>query len=336
MKILYLSVHSILEYDECQLLTDLGHEVFSHGAYLDPAGHALLPRPGVVGMKAHPELVEITRAHPAKTELPKELIDWCDIIIVMHDPNILTSNWGCIRHKPVIWRTIGQSTAKVEAMMRPLVDQGMKVIRYSPKERGFPNFAGEDVLLRFCKDEDVFSGWNGGTVDVVTFAQSLKGRREFCHYDTLMEVIKLFDGAKVYGSGNDDLGAYNGGEVPFELQLEIMRRSRVMLYGGTWPASYTLSFVEALMMGLPVVSISKQLAHIGKFEALDFFECDEILAEIGGAVCDSAAGMAIAAQQFRKNDDVADEYSAKQRELACSMFGKKVIAPQWAEFLSGL
>ena len=34
MKILYLSCHSILEYDEVKLLTGMGHYVFSPGAYV--------------------------------------------------------------------------------------------------------------------------------------------------------------------------------------------------------------------------------------------------------------------------------------------------------------
>ena len=336
MRIAYLSCHSILEHDELTLLTELGHEVFSHGAYLDPAGHAGLPRHGIEGMKAHPELAEITRANPAKTALPQELIDWADIILIMHEPQWVISNWNRIKSKPVVWRTIGQSTAKTEALMKPYADQGMKIVRYSPKERSFPNFAGEHALLRFYKDEDTFSGWTGETHDVVTFAQTLKGRRQFCHYDTLFEVLSLFDGSKVYGSGNDDLGGLNGGEVPFRRQLELMRQSRVLLYAGTWPAPYTLTFLEAMMMGLPIVSISKTLAHLPQFEPLDFFECDEILAQIGGAVCDSASGMAIAVQRFRVNDDMAREVSASQRMLAKEMFGKKKIMPQWKEFLDGL
>lgn len=331
----YLSVHSVLEFDEISLLTELGVDVFSNGAYLNPAGHPSLPRPGVTGMNYYPELEQIARLHP-KTALPPELIEPFDVIMVMHSPEILLSNWSRIKHKRVVLRTIGQNTAGVEAMIKPLVAEGLKIIRCSPKERGFPGYAGEDCMLRFYKDEQVFSGWTGETHNVVTFAQSLKGRRNFCHYDTLFEVLSLFDGSHVYGPGNEDLGALNGGEVPFSRQLEIMQQSRVLLYGGTWPAPTTLSFLEAMMMGLPIVSISKTLAHIPGLETLDFFECDEILAQVGGAVCDSPSGMAIAAQRFRKDVLCADEISVKQRELAVGMFGKKVIMPQWGEFLDSL
>ena len=33
LKILYCSTHTILEFDEISLFTELGHEVFSMGAY---------------------------------------------------------------------------------------------------------------------------------------------------------------------------------------------------------------------------------------------------------------------------------------------------------------
>ena len=37
MKILYLSCHEVLEFDEISMLSDIGVQVFSIGAYLDPA-----------------------------------------------------------------------------------------------------------------------------------------------------------------------------------------------------------------------------------------------------------------------------------------------------------
>jgi hypothetical protein len=64
MKIHYISDHSVLEYDEVQLLLDLGHEVFANGAYLDPAGHITLPRPGLRGGQIYPQFVELARTHP--------------------------------------------------------------------------------------------------------------------------------------------------------------------------------------------------------------------------------------------------------------------------------
>jgi len=331
VKIHYISCHSILEYDEVQLLTDLGHDVFSNGAYIDPRGHITLPRPPISGAVYHEDYAKLSIDFP-KTNLPSELIEPFDVIIVMHSPDVIIQNWHKIKHKTVIWRTIGQSTNGVEASLVQMRQEGLKIIRYSPKERTLSNYLGEDALIRFCKDEDEYSGWIGSG-GVVTFAQSLKGRRTHCHYEEIIRVITKYNGL-VYGPGNDDLGSLNGGSMSYSSQIKKMQESKVMIYGGTAPASYTLSFVEALMMGLPVVAISKQLAHI--IYDFDFYEVDEILAQIGGLVCDSVEQMFEKTQMMLNDIDFAKEISEKQRTLAIDMFGKKKILKQWEEFLNAI
>lgn len=334
MKIHYISDHSILEYDEVQLLLDLGHEVFSNGAYIDPKGHITLPRPPLIGGKFYPEYAELSRKFP-RTQLPKELIDPFDVIIVMHGPRVISENWENIRHKNVVWRTIGQSVTSIEDLLKGPREEGLKIIRYSPKERNLENYIGEDAMIRFYKDETQYWGWDGRDGGVVTFAQSLKGRRDFCHYDELYPVIEHYNG-KIYGPGNEDVGKHNGGAVPYLDQVEIMQKSGVMVYGGTWPASYTLSFIEALMTGIPIVAISKKLAHIEKFEYFDFYEVDEIMALIDGAVCDSVEDMKKHVELFLNNSDYSFEMSARQRAIALDMFSKTNIIKQWEAFLNDL
>lgn len=334
MKIHYISDHSVLEYDEVQLLLDLGHEVFSNGAYLDPAGHITLPRPGLRGAKSYPQFMELART-TARTDMPRELIDPFDVIIIMHSPNVIVQNWDKLKEKPVIWRSIGQSVPHIEAKLAPMRSEGLKILRYSPKEANIPNYMGADAMIRFYKDEDEYKGWTGERPQVVSFAQSLKGRREFCHYEEIFGIIEAFNG-KVYGPGNEDLSEYNGGQVPYENQIRIMQESRAMPYGGTWPAPYTLSFVEAMMTGLPIVAISKALAHYPQYEDIDFYEVDEILAQIGGVVCDTEGQMIGQVQRLLHDMSFATDISRKQRALAIEMFGKKVISKQWADFLNAL
>lgn len=334
MKIHYISDHSVLEYDEVQMFLDLGHEVFSNGAYLDPAGHITLPRPGLRGAKTYPQFQELART-TARTDMPSELIDPFDVIIVMHSPQVIIQNWDKLKGKTVIWRSIGQSVPRIEKALEQCRAEGLKIVRYSPKEKLIPGFIGEDAMIRFYKDEDEYTGWTGSNLRVVSFAQSLKGRREFCHYDEIFGVIEEFNG-KVYGPGNEDLGKYNGGQVPYEQQIKLMQTSTSMPYGGTWPAPYTLSFVEALMTGLPIVAISKALAHYPQYEYIDFYEVDEILAQISGIVCDTAEQMIVQTQRLLTDRAFADDISRKQRELAVGMFGKKAISKQWGEFLDGI
>jgi glycosyltransferase involved in cell wall biosynthesis len=330
MKIHYLSCHSILEYDEVQLLTDLGHEVFSNGSYIDPAGHITLPRPGIKNARRYDEYIPFA-TNFAKTNLPSELIDPFDVIIVMHSPEVIIYNWNKIKHKKVIWRTIGQSTESVEASLKPMRDEGLKIIRYSPNERRISNYIGEDTLIRFCKDEEELSGWTGDGNNVLCFAQSLKGRRGHCHYDEVIAVTEKFNGL-VYGPGNDDLGQYNGGAIPYEAQIKRMQEGRVMPYGGTAPASYTLSFIEALMMGLPIVAINNQMANI--IYNFEFYEVEEILRSIGGIVCGSIEEMNSQTEELLNNKAYAEEISNKQRRYAIEVFGKKKIIKQWESFLN--
>ena len=331
MKIHYISCHSILEYDEVQLLTDLGHDVFSNGAYIDPRGHITLPRPGITGAVYHEDYAKLS-TESAKTNLPPELIEPFDVIIVMHYPDVIANNWHKIKHKRVIWRTIGQSTESVEAMLAPMRAEGLQVIRYSPRERLLCNYIGEDVLIRFCKDEDEYSGWVG-TGGVITFAQSLRGRADHCHYREIMRVIEHFNGT-VYGPGNDDLGPVNGGSLSYEAQLRKYKESKVMIYGGTAPASYTLSFIEALMVGLPMVVLSSRLANI--IYSFDFYEVAEIMLKVGDLVGDSDAEMFEKTNMLLNDINFAKDISAKQRALAIDMFGKKKIIKQWEDFLGSL
>lgn len=332
MKIHYISDHAVLEYDEVQMFLDMGHEVFSNGAYLDPAGHFSLPRPGLKGAKYYEDLANIARTTP-RTAMPKEMIDPFDVIIVMHAPEVLKQNWENFRNKRVIWRSIGQSTRGLELSLTNLRQEGLKIVRYSPKERNIPNFIGEDAMIRFYKDPEVYKGWTGENVEIVNFTQSLKGRREFCHYDTIFPVIEYFNG-KIYGPGNEDIGQFNGGNVTYEQQIEIMQKSMAMVYAGTWPAPYTLSFIEAMMTGLPIIAGSKALAHIARLENIDFYEVDEMLAEIGGLVANSPAEMITLYKNLKNNRALAEEISRKQRSYAIKHFGKKTIMKQWEELLN--
>lgn len=333
MKIHYISCHEILEYDEIKLFTEMGYDVFSNGAYLDPKGHITHKRPGIPNMEYKAELAKIA-AETSRTPLDDRLIEPFDTFIFMHSPNVLISNWHKIKHKNVILRMIGQSVPSVEMMITPMKNEGLKIVRYSPKERNIPFYCGEDALIRFYKNEDDFYDWDGQTTNIVSFAQSLKGRMNFCHYNEIMPVIEAFDG-RVYGPGNEDLGLFNGGCVTYDMQKQILRDSRAFIYGGTWPASYTLSFMEALMAGTPIVAISKSIAHLDCFEPIDFYEVDEILNEIDGIVCSTKEEMIFATARLLNDYSYAKEISIRQKELAIKYFGRQNIEQQWRNLLNG-
>lgn len=110
MRILYLSVHEVLEYDELKIFTELGHECFSHGAYCRPhLGSSL--RPPISEMPYDPRFADLVDRFP-KNNLPPEMIEDKDVIIIIHTPSLVIDNWEKIKHKRVIWRSIGQSVPK--------------------------------------------------------------------------------------------------------------------------------------------------------------------------------------------------------------------------------
>lgn len=334
MRIHYLSCHEVLEYDEVKLLTELGHDVFSNGAYLDPKGHITLKRPGIDKAISWTNLAPIA-ANAPKTSLPKELIEPFDAFIIMHTPEWVTGNWEAFKGKRVIWRSIGQSTPSIEKKLAKARSEGLEIVRYSPKEANIPNYIGGDAMIRFYKDPGQYCGWVGDTDEVVNFTQTLKARGQFVHYDEIMGAMAGFN-SKVYGSGNDDLGRWNGGVVSYEKMLQILKHARVFVYAGTWPASYTLSFIEALMTGIPMVVAGKRITQPPHLEQLEFYEADEIIENgVNGFVANTVQEMREAIDKLTKDYELAKTIGAAGRKTALELFARDKIANEWQSYLSG-
>jgi len=335
--ILYISCHSILEYDELKLFSELGYDAFSlGGAYTDPKGHITLPRPGIPSLAFHEDLMIESRDF-ARTAMPLSFLKKFDQVVIMHSPELITANWPTFKQYiaeggRIIWRSIGQSTEGVESRLKQPRLEGLEIVRYSPKEANIPGFIGADAMIRFYKDEDEFKGWSGHEERVINFTQSLKGRRMFCHHDEIMAVIAHY-GGRVYGTGNEDLGEYNGGEVTADKQKEILRSARVAVYGGTWPACYTLSVMEYMMTGIPVVAINKQMAMAPVSEPLDFYEVEAILKECNGLVAGTQQEMIDYTNQLLSDRKLSKQIGDDQRKVAIQLFSKERISKEWQKYL---
>lgn len=336
MKIHYISCHAILEWDEVSLLTEMGHDVFSNGAYIDPKGHIGLPRPEIPGAVYYPELAELAR-NSSKANLPDELIEPFDLIVIMHMPEVLRANWNRIKHKKVIFRSIGQSLPWIEAMLAEFRKEGLRIVRYSPKEANIKYYAGEDTIIRFYKDPAEYGGWRGTDVSVLNASQALKGRRNFCGYDIFMEATKGLP-RFVLGSGNEDLGNISLGEVSYDKFKDRLRDHRVFFYAGTWPASYTLSFIEAMMTGIPIVAVGRgQFYKHHTVEHVDTYEVPDLIANtIDGFVSDDPRILKGRIQELFHDYELARSMGERAREKAISLFGKSTIKDQWETFLTNI
>ncbi len=260
MRILLLLAHSVEEYDQLRLFSELGHDVFSIGGYIDPAKPHDDKRPALPNVKHFPELQAIVDSlgtddnlEAAKYHLPSEILDWTDVIICHHKEHTwLIPQWDRIKHKRVIWRTVGQSVENNEQLMTPLRKDGLQIVRYSPCERNIPSYCGEDALIRFYKDRTSGAAGPGEEAAVINFSQNFQQRDPYTNWkfwaDTTVGLNR-----KVFGPGSDN------GEVSTEEMQELLRSARVYLYTGTQPASYTLGLIEAMMTGIPVVSIGPVL-----------------------------------------------------------------------------
>lgn len=244
MRILYLSCHSINEYEDIKLFTELGHEVLSQGAYKNPDNPEEKARPPIHGAYHNEELRPLLHL-PWGTPIPQPLIDWCDMVYILAIESWLPTNWERIKHKTVVFRSTGQSNPHTEAILAKYKREGLKIVRYSPFEKRIPGYCGEDAIIRFYKDPDEYKGWIGGKAQVITIAQAMKKREPFLRFNIFEKATRGFP-RTLYGYNNDDVPFW-GGALTYEQLKQVLRENRVFVYTGTAPAPYTMAFQEALM-----------------------------------------------------------------------------------------
>ncbi len=338
MNILYMSCHEILEYDECLLFTEMGHKVYSLGAYTHPYGDEGRKRPGIPGMPYEPHFTELATRYGK--ELHPEILEGIDAVIVMHTPDYIEENWEVLkdymaRGGRLIWRSIGQSIPHIERRLRPFREAGMEIVRYSPTEETIPQHLGADAVIRFYKDPAEFDHWNGANEQVINFTQSLKQRKDFTGYEVFLQVTNGFPWT-VYGPGNEDFGKRWGGMLPYEEQKQALRDARVFFYHGTYPASYTLSFMEAMMTGTPIVAVGPAFGNGRDFADQSTYEIHQLIQNgVNGFVSDTVEGMREAVKMLLDDPALAKQISLYGRQRAIELFGKEHIKRQWQRYLEG-
>lgn len=345
MNILLLPCHSILEYDEFRLFHELGHNVFSTGSYITPKTPQDSCRPPIESNinETFPELLDSLCKWPCNKNFEYNvnpvLLDWCDTVIIHGYRPFLENNaqnfWR--GKKRVIYRTIGQSTD--EAWLKTEREanwcRNFQIVRYSPKEKNIPNFAGEDALIRFAKKPEEYGPWNGQLNQVMMCCQHFKERGEFVCFEQLNDIATTF-WTRLYGRGNENV-EYGGKESTYEELMSAYRNHRVLCHAGTKPASYTLNFIEALMTGIPIVSFGAETCNI---KGIDLFEVPEILQNIKQfstytpeLVSDNIDVLKKSVRSILYDWSFAEKISETNRLIAIDYFNFETIKQQWANFL---
>ena len=333
MNILLMLAHSIEEHDQLRLLRSLGHDVWSIGSYIGgPVAPHDPKRPALPELLPHDDLRALVDALPgedkmdaAKRHLPDGIIDWADVIIVHHfEHTWLVPQWDRIKHKRVIWRTVGQSVEGNERMMAPLRAQGLQIVRYSPREANIPGYAGADALIRFYKDPAEWSGWTGDQPVVINVTQHLRQRDPYTNWG-FWEAATEGLPRLALGPGSEVIGGE--GELTLPAMQDWLRHARCYLYTGTQPASYTLGLIEAMMTGIPVVSIGPAWMNVFPYGP-GLFEGHEITRGY-----DDPADARFDLNLYLGDIGTARVDSGLCRARAIELFGIDTIRAQWAEFL---
>ena len=327
MRILYLSVHQVLEYDEIRVFRQLGHEVFSVGTYFSPEPTFPL-RPYLNLGESHGELRRcfeamgcISDGMLASCHLTVEFVSLFDVVVVMHDIHTVARLWPALSVRPVIWRTIGQGIDLYEDVAKPFRTSGMFIVRYSPNEMLSDAYIGADALIRFAKDTADFAPWEGHENRVVSFVNMYAQRypEEYARYGRITNGLPHALG----GLHNEDLpGAI--GAVDSKKQLAVLRDSRAYLYASGGGVPYTLTFIEAWMAGIPLVVMDNRSAR-SRFDEIPLLIRDMET----GVVARSESEARSALQALLADDALARRIGTAGREAAEALFGWNVVGKQW-------
>lgn len=338
-RVLLCLSHSIEEHDQLRLLHGLGYEVASIGGYINPAEPHDPKRPALDIPQVDAVRVAVDglgtedNLFAAQSCIPEDILEWLGsdgVIVYHHYLRRLFMQWDHLKDwrsagGRVVWRTVGQSVEDNEREAAPYRADGLEIVRYSPKEEAIPGYAGSDALIRFYKDENEWSGWTGEKGCVINITQHLAQRDPWTNYGFWKLAT---DGvpAEVLGPGSEEIGGL--GQMEFEMMKKALRIARCYLYTGTQPASYTLGLLEALMTGIPVVSIGP--AHMQVFPyGADLFEGLDLC----GIGSDDPTECRNLVRGLLADHELARRVSQHQQHRTRATFGMEPVGRSWASFL---
>lgn len=340
MKIFYMSCHCVHEFDEVRMFHKLGYEIFSPSSYSDPQFKDHL-RPGIDGLVYDPTWNDKYKAIctdkiDGKDNLNEEFLSEFDVVFVMSlSDRWIVEQWDVLKDKIVVWRSNGQSDPEKEYRMKALKRKysNLKIVRYSPTERTYGNYAGEDAVIRFGKRPDEYDGYNGDCENLMTICQNLKGRRESCSWDLYNKVAKDFSSI-LYGISNEGNKYWIGRKLYTPELVQALRDNRVYFYLGTKPANYTLNFIEAWMTGIPIVALGPEL---GNADGFNTYEIHKLITNgVDGFIGDDSRTLKKYIRTLMGDQTLCKKVSEAGRKSAMKHFNEYDKEKEWKEFFDSL
>jgi hypothetical protein len=259
-----------------------------------------------------------------------------DVAIIMHEPDWFIRNREAFGDLPVIVRTVGQSTPAFEQAYRSLGDR-IKIVRNSEREIGLEGFAKTDAVIYFGKYQSDFLPWRGGGAGLTFHNNYLQREQVSLPKVDLWTSFHEATGSTLWGAGNEQL-AGTSGIAPFPQMKHLLAEAPWYFYVYSYPPSYTLSLMEAMFAGVPIIAPSRELASRGYSGSGDLawtpwrYEVPEIVADCG-LLYDSLEGAKAAAARLLSDRKLATNLSANAKAKALKCFDADSIARQWTTFL---
>ena len=249
--ILYISCHSVLEFDELRILNSLGHSVFSIGSYFNPQNPAELIRPPLKLHQNKEWIHSFKNTGCDAKNLSKDFLSRFDFIIGMHGHDFFLGNMKNIsKSTKLIWRGIGQNNSFIETKLKILKSRGVILVRYSPLESITNNFAGQDFLIRFGKKISDFNNSKERNGKTMLCYNSILNRIAHNDWNQSKDFVLSLN-TDIYGASNE--GVLNWKGTPsYEQQLSLYDSYSRVFCLSSFPAPYTLGFIEAVLSGAEV------------------------------------------------------------------------------------
>ena len=338
-KLLYISCHEVLEYDELRMFTELGIDVSPIGFYFNPQEPMSNIRPPIPNLNINKDFAYVFMQTNPNYILPglreicglvkitKELIESFDIIYICYYPDIILKNDKTLfNDKMVILRTIAVPDEGLESMYAECLNRvpHLKIVRMSNLEKTVSNFCGYDMCITQTVDTNLYSGWHGTEPSVLTVNKYFKERNTDCGFNLYEEVTKSFK-RKLIGVGNNDLPYAEDG-VSQEQLLEYLKSHRVYFPGYSRPSPITYSFIEALCTGIPIVSMGKELGYEG-LEYTNYIENG-----VSGFYSDDIKELKSCIHTLFVDYNLAIKMSVEARNIGMKYFDWSIAKDKWKRF----
>jgi hypothetical protein len=340
VRILYFSVHAILEYDEIRLFQSLGYTVFTLGSYFGGKRTQDF-RPEIsFGEDYYTLLGEFHRLGGVYSpynsyldnHIPEAFVDMFDACVIMHEPSVISHYWSTWSRRPVVWRTIGVDTEGADEALRPFRDQGLRIVRYSPTESLSKDYLGHDAVIRFAKRRSDFLERSPNEKFVLTFSNDFAQRYpdEFAVFEKSTAGKKALLGGKGNETYPEQIGL-----VSYERQLSLLSMATCYYYCSGTFIPYTLNFMEAWLSGAPLVALDCRAVY--PEERCKFAEIPQLITNgRDGFLVRSVDEAREVVDALFNNESLAQRIGGAGATKAASLFDEEVNGLAWKVLLQNL